>query len=44
LYWHGASDDGGRLDQLGWACEVWRRLPLGLTVTLGARIRGNISR
>jgi FemAB-related protein (PEP-CTERM system-associated) len=44
LYWHGATDDGGRLDRLGWACEVWRRLPVGLTITLGSRIRGSISR
>jgi FemAB-related protein (PEP-CTERM system-associated) len=45
LYWHGTSDDGGsRLDRLSWACEVWRRLPLGVTVTLGSRIRGSISR
>ena len=45
LYWHGCTDGGdSRLDRLAWACDVWRRLPLGLTVALGSRVRGSITR
>jgi FemAB-related protein (PEP-CTERM system-associated) len=46
LFWHGAGEDGGddRLRQLDWATAVWRRLPLPVTVAVGARVRGGITR
>jgi serine/alanine adding enzyme len=46
LYWHGCDGDGGgsRLDRLAWATRVWRRLPLPVTVAVGSRVRGGISR
>jgi FemAB-related protein (PEP-CTERM system-associated) len=46
LYWHGsgAGDRGSRVEQLAWATRVWRRLPLPVTVAVGSRVRGGISR
>jgi FemAB-related protein (PEP-CTERM system-associated) len=46
LYWHGPDVDDGasRLERLAWAAEVWRRMPLAVTVALGSRLRGGITR
>ena len=46
LYWHGSDggESGSRLDRLAWATRVWRRLPLPVTVAVGSRVRGGISR
>jgi len=46
LYWHGAAPRSGqsRLDRMAWATRLWSRLPLPLTVAVGSRVRGGISR
>jgi FemAB-related protein (PEP-CTERM system-associated) len=46
LYWHGSGDAGGasRLESLQWATRIWRRLPVPLTVAVGSRVRGGITR
>ena len=46
LYWHGAETGEGatQLERYAWASRVWRRMPLGMTVALGSRLRGAISR
>lgn len=47
LYWHGAAGAGGSgatLDRFDWATRVWQRLPVPLTVAVGSRVRGGISR
>jgi FemAB-related protein (PEP-CTERM system-associated) len=46
LYWHGAAveDDRSRLDRLAWATRMWQRLPVPVTVAVGSRVRGGITR